>query len=285
MPFLFALPSWLALALLLAFPFAYTVALSLTQSTLGEPFAHWAGLDNFSTTLTTQAFTGSLVRTIVFAVSTAVLEIVLGILIALVLQARGAGLGVIGTILLLPMVTPPIMVGVAWQMLLAPAGGGLTALWVALGIPGFNAFGTDTLAFASLVLIEAWQWTPFVVLLVYVALLGVDRELVEASTLDGANAWRRFRAVIYPIIAPVVLSVLLLRILGGFKAFDVAYVITQGGPGFATTFSTFQIFRTALDGAYDTGVAAAETLVFGLVIGLVTLAVTAARKRATRATS
>ncbi len=81
------------------------------------------------------------------------------------------------------------------------------------------------------------------------------------------------------------LSVLLLRILGGFKAFDVAYVITQGGPGFATTFSTFQIFRTALDGAYDTGLAASETLLFGLVIGLVMLAVTIARKRATRATS
>jgi multiple sugar transport system permease protein len=77
------------------------------------------------------------------------------------------------------------------------------------------------------------------------------------------------------------LSVLLLRILGGFKAFDVAYVITQGGPGFSTTFSTFQIFRTALDGAYDTGVAASETLIFGLLIGLVTLVVTIARKRAT----
>ena len=183
------------------------------------------------------------------------------------------------------MVTPPIMVGVAWQMLLAPAGGGLTALWAALGIPGFNAFGTETLAFESLVLIEAWQWTPFVVLMIHVALLGIDRELVEASTLDGANAWRRFRAVIYPTIAPVVLSVLVLRILGGFKAFDFAYVITQGGPGFATTFSTFQNFRTALDGAYDTGLGVAETLVFGLIIGLVTLGVTAARKRATRATA
>ena len=284
MPAVFALPSWLALILLLAFPFAYTVALSLTQSTLGEPFADWAGLDNFRTALTTQAFTGSLIRTIVFAVSAAVLEIALGILIALALQARGAGFGAIGTILLLPMVTPPIMVGVAWQMLLAPAGGGLTALWTVLGVPGFNAFGTETLAFASLVLIEAWQWTPFVILMVYVALLGVDRELVEASTLDGANAWRRFRAVIYPTIAPVVLGVLLLRILGGFKAFDVAYVITQGGPGFATTFTTFQIFRTALDGAYDTGLGAAETLFFGLIIGVVTLVVSAARKRATRVT-
>jgi multiple sugar transport system permease protein len=277
----FALPTYAALTILLAFPFVYTVALALTHSTLGEPFAGFAGLENFQLALESEAFMGSLTRTAVFALSAAVLEVGIGVAVALLLQARGAGFGAIGTILLLPMVTPPIMVGVAWQMLLAPAGGGLTGLWAAFGAPGFNAFGTENAAFISLMLIEVWQWTPFVVLMVYVALLGVDREQIEASMLDGANLWRRFRAVIYPAIAPVTLSVLLLRILGGFKAFDVAYVITQGGPGFSTTFSTFQIFRTALDGAYDTGVAASETLIFGLLIGLVTLVVTIARKRAT----
>ena len=89
--------------------------------------------------------------------------------------------------------------------------------------------------------------------------------------------------MIYPAIAPVVLSVLLLRLLGGFKAFDVAYVITQGGPGFSTTFTTYQVFRTVLDGAYDTGLGAAETLLFGVVIGITTIVVTAARKRAVKA--
>jgi multiple sugar transport system permease protein len=281
-PGAFALPTYAALAILLAFPFVYTVALALTQSTLGEPFAGFAGLENFRQALDSVAFTGSLTRTAVFAISAAMLEVVIGIGVALLLDARGAGFGLIGTILLLPMVTPPIMVGVAWQMLLAPAGGGLAGLWIALGAPGFNAFGGENAAFISLVLIEVWQWTPFVVLMVYVALLGVDREQIEASTLDGANLWHRFRAVICPTIAPVTLSVLVLRILGGFKAFDVAYVITQGGPGFSTTFSTFQIFRTALDGAYDTGVAGSETLIFGLMIGVITLVVTMARKRATR---
>jgi multiple sugar transport system permease protein len=255
------------MGVLLAFPFIYTIGLSVTHSTLGLPF---------------QAFTGSLWRTTAFALLAATLEVVIGVAIALVLEARGSGFGVIGTILLLPMVTPPVMVGVAWQLLLAPAGGGLTVLWKALGIPGFDAFGTGLSAFVTLVLIEVWQWTPFVILLVYVALLGVDREQIEAATLDGANLWHRFTAVIYPAIAPITLGVLLLRILGGFKVFDVAYVITQGGPGFATTFTTFQVFRTALDGGYDTGVASAETLIFGLLIGLVTLGVSAARARATR---
>jgi multiple sugar transport system permease protein len=212
--FVFALPSWLAFALLLAFPFIYTIGLAFTQSTLGEPFAEWAGLGNFYAALTTQAFAGSLPRTIMFAVSAAVIELLLGTLIALLLQVRGKGLGVAGTILLLPMVTPPIMVGVAWQMLLAPAGGGLTMLWSALGIPGFNAFGTDTLALLSLVLIEAWQWTPFVILMVYLALLTVDQELIEASRLDGANARWRFRSAIYPSIAPVMLTVLIQRMSG-----------------------------------------------------------------------
>ncbi len=278
----FAGPTIAAMGVLLAFPFIYTIGLSVTHSTLGLPFQAFTGFENFRQALETEAFTGSLWRTTAFALLAATLEVVIGVAIALVLEARGSGFGVIGTILLLPMVTPPVMVGVAWQLLLAPAGGGLTVLWKALGIPGFDAFGTGLSAFVTLVLIEVWQWTPFVILLVYVALLGVDREQIEAATLDGANLWHRFTAVIYPAIAPITLGVLLLRILGGFKVFDVAYVITQGGPGFATTFTTFQVFRTALDGGYDTGVASAETLIFGLLIGLVTLGVSAARARATR---
>jgi multiple sugar transport system permease protein len=270
------------MGVLLVFPFIYTICLAITHSTLGMPFQAFTGLNNFRQALETDAFTGSLWRTTAFAVLAAALEVIVGVAIALVLHARRTGFGVIGTILLLPMVTPPIMVGVAWQLLLAPAGGRLAALWKVLGIPGFDAFGTGLSAFITLLLIEVWQWTPFVILLVYAALLGVDREQLEAVTLDGANVWHRFVAVIYPAIAPITLGVLLLRILGGFKVFDVAYVITQGGPGFATTFTSFQVFRTALDGGYDTGVAAAETLLFGLLIGFVTLAVSVARARATR---
>jgi multiple sugar transport system permease protein len=282
-PVIFALPAILSLGLLLAYPLLYTVALALTHSTLGRPFMALSELANFREALQSQAFTGSLVRTTVFAVAAALLEVGLGLAVALVLHARGSRFGIIGTVLLLPMLTPPIMVGVAWQLLLAPAGGGLTGLWRVLGIPGFNAFETGTSAFIALLLIEVWQWVPFVVLLVYVALLGVDKEQIEAAMIDGANLWRRFIAVIYPAIAPVVLSVLLLRLLGGFKAFDVAYVITQGGPGFSTTFTTYQVFRTVLDGAYDTGLGAAETLLFGVVIGITTIVVTAARKRAVKA--
>jgi multiple sugar transport system permease protein len=281
-PLIFAAPSILALGLLLAYPLLYTIALALTHSTLGRPFMALTGLSNFTAALHNQAFTGSLTRTTIFAVCAALLEVGLGVGIALALHARGTRFGLVGTVLLLPMLTPPIMVGVAWQLLLAPAGGGLTGLWRLLGAPGFNAFGTGKSAFISLLLIEVWQWVPFVVLLVYVALLGVDREQLEAAMIDGAGLWRRFTAVVYPAIAPVVLSVLLLRLLGGFKAFDVAYVITQGGPGFSTTFTTFQVFRTVLDGAYDTGLGAAETLLFGLVIGVTTLVITAARKRAVR---
>jgi multiple sugar transport system permease protein len=279
------MPTFAAMSLILVFPFAYTIVLSLSRSTLGMPFQAFSGLANFRQALETDAFTGSLWRTTAFALLAAMLEVVIGVAVALVLHARGTRFGILGTILLLPMVTPPIMVGVAWQLLLAPAGGGLTALWNLLGIPGFDAFGTGLAAFITLVLIEVWQWTPFVILLVYVALLDVDREQIEAATLDGANVWHRFTAVIFPAIAPITLGILLLRILGGFKVFDVAYVITQGGPGFSTTFTTFQIFRTALNGGYDTGVAAAETLIFGLLIGIVTFAISRARARAARASA
>ena len=127
------MPTFAAMSLILVFPFAYTIVLSLSRSTLGMPFQAFSGLANFRQALETDAFTGSLWRTTAFALLAAMLEVVIGVAVALVLHLRGTRFGILGTILLLPMVTPPIMVGVAWQLLLAPAGGGLSSQTMVTG--------------------------------------------------------------------------------------------------------------------------------------------------------
>lgn len=269
------------LVLLMVYPLVYTIGFSLTKSTLSRPFTAFLGEANFVRALKSNVFVGSLWRTTIFAILAASLETMLGLVLALALWARGGRFGTAGVLLLLPLITPPIMVAAAWQLLLAPAGGGLSWLWTQMDLSGLNVFATANGAFLTLVFIETWQWTPFVTLLAYVALLAVDQDQIEAALLDGANACQRFLAVVLPSILPVLLGVFLIRVLGGFKSLDTSFVITKGGPGEATTFTTLQIFKTAFDGGFNTGFASAQTLIFGVLVSLVTLVIVVVRQKVT----
>ncbi|MFJ2816918.1 MULTISPECIES: carbohydrate ABC transporter permease [unclassified Streptomyces] len=276
-PKLLAAPAVAFLAVFAAYPLVYLIGLALTDSTLAQPLQKWTGFANFRTELESQSFTGSLWRSVAFAVLAATAQLLLGTGLALLLRARGRRPGLLGTVLLLPLVTPPVMVGVAWKLLLAPVGGALNGVLHGVGLPGVNPLGGGLSAFLTLVVIDTWQWTPFVMLLVYAALLGVPDELTEAAAIDGAGAWRTLRSVTLPAIEPTLLSVLLLKLVIGFKVFDLVYVVTSGGPGFSTTTSTYDIQRTALQ-EFDVGAAAAGTVVFSLVIGAVTSLVALRRR-------
>jgi multiple sugar transport system permease protein len=282
-PLWFALPSLGGLLLMLVYPTGYLVALAFTQSSLGRPLERWTGFANFVSAAQSLAFNGSLVRSLVFTTAGSLVQLLLGTGLAVLLRVRGPRLGWAGTLLLLPLVTPPVMVGVAWKLLLAPVGGPLAGLWKSVGAAGFDPLSGGTGAFATLLVIDAWQWTPFVTLLVFAALLGVPDELLEAAQLDGAGVWRTFRAVVWPITAPTVLSTLLLKVVIGFKTFDIVDVVTAGGPGVSTVLAPFEIYRTGLLGDFDMGTAAAETLEFGLLVGVVTTVLTALRAWAVKA--
>ncbi|WP_380174646.1 carbohydrate ABC transporter permease [Kineococcus sp. DHX-1] len=278
-----AAPSLAGLALMLVYPTLFVVALAVTKSSLARPLQRFTGTENFVDAWESLAFAGSLVRSVVFAVVAALAATLIGVLLALLLHARGTRFGVVGTILLLPLVTPPVMVGVAWKLMLAPVGGAFGGLFSVLGFPGANPLGDSVGAFSALVVMHVWQWTPLVTLLVFAALLGVPEELREAAALDGAGAFRSFTNVVWPVIAPNVFSVLLLELVIGLKVFDLVTVVTQGGPGVSTIVSSFEIFRTGMRGSYEIGTAAAETLVFGLVVGVLTTVVTLLRARAVKA--
>ncbi|MES4905424.1 MULTISPECIES: sugar ABC transporter permease [unclassified Streptomyces] len=273
-----AAPSVVFLLVFAAYPLVYLIGLAFSESTLAQPLQRWTGFDNFRSALESQSFTASLWRSVLFAVAAAAVQLVLGTALAFLLRARARRPGALGALLLLPLVTPPVMVGVAWKLLLAPVGGALNEALHELSLPGVNPLGGSTSAFVTLIVIDSWQWTPFVMLLTYAALLGVPDELREAASLDGAGRWRTARSVVLPYIEPTLLSVLTLKLVIGFKVFDIVYVVTAGGPGFSTTTSTFDIQRTALQ-EFDVGRAAAATVLFSLLIGLVAGAVTVRRKR------
>lgn len=282
-PLWLALPAIAGLVLFLVYPTAYLVALALTDSSLAHPLRAFSGMDNFQTAIASPAFTPSLWRSTGFAVVATAATTGLGLVLAVLLRARGRRFGVVGALLLLPLVTAPVLIGVAWKLLFAPVGGGLADAFAAVGLSGFNPLGSGSGAFAVLLVIHIWQWMPFALLILFAALGTVRPELLESARVDGAGPWRTFTAVTWPAIAPTAWAVAVLELVIGYKVFDLIVVITAGGPGFATTLAPFVIYQTGLRGSFDMGTAAVQTLIFAVVVGAVATALTAARARVVRA--
>jgi multiple sugar transport system permease protein len=132
--------------------------------------------------------------------------------------------------------------------------------------------GSSTWAFPSIAIADAWQWTPFIVLLVFAELQVQPNDVREAATLDGASDWQTFRGITLPMLMPALVSIALIRIIMALKLFDLVYALTQGGPGFDTTVGSFHIYRLALE-QFNVSYAAALTVLFGLFVSLVTLPV------------
>ncbi|MBS1693350.1 MAG: sugar ABC transporter permease [Actinobacteria bacterium] len=279
-PLWLALPAAAGLVVFLVYPTVYLIALALTDSSLAHPLGTFTGAANFGTALSSPAFVPSLWRSTGFAVIVAASTTVLGVAAAVLLRLRGSRFGVVGALLLLPLVTAPVLIGVAWKLLLAPVGGGLAGVFGAVGLAGFNPLGSGAGAFLTLAAIHIWQWTPFSVLIVFAALGAVRPELLESARIDGAGRLRTFTTVVWPTVAPTVWAVAILQLVFGFKAFDLVAVITSGGPGFATTLSPYAIYQTGLRGSFDMGTAAAQTLIFAFVVGAVATVFTTARARA-----
>lgn len=282
-PLWLAAPAIAGLVLFLVYPTVYLVGLALTDSSLAHPLRAFSGLDNIRSAFTAPAFTPSLWRSTLFAGASSVLTTGLGLALALLLRTRGTRFGAVGVLLLLPLVTAPVLIGVSWKLLLAPVGGGLADVFAAVGLGGFNPLGSGTGAFVVLLVIQVWQWTPFAVLILFAALGVVRQELVESARIDGAGPWRTFTTVTWPAIAPTALAVLVLELVIGYKVFDLIVVITSGGPGFATTLTPYVIYQTGLRGSFDMGTAAAQTLVFAFVVGAVATVLTTLRARSVEA--
>jgi len=271
-PRLLVLPMVAGLLAFAVYPLVYLIVLAASESQLGDTFQAWVGWDNVSAALRDRVFTDSLVRSTLFAVPVSILELVLGVAIAVLLQGSVRGGHVIRTLILLPLMTPPIMVATAWKLIFNPGGGLLNGWLTDLGLidEPITYFGSSTWAFPAVGVADAWQWTPFVVLLAFAALQALPEDLSEAALMDGATPWRSFWSISLPLVMPALVAILLLRMITAFKLFDLVYALTFGGPGFDTNVATFQIWRTALR-QFDVGYAAAQTLIFGLLVGIVTL--------------
>lgn len=277
---LWTAPIIFSLVVTTLFPFLFLIALSVSKSSLGKPFQKFQGLRHFTASFTDIEFLTGLARTLSYAVISSAAQLVAGLTIALLFHALLKGGRFLVSLILLPLMTPPVMVGIAWKLILAPAGGLLNGVLLDLGLITqlISFLGTPALAWASIFVADLWQWTPFVVILCFAALTTLPEGVQEAALLDGATPWQRFRHVTLPLIAAPLLSIFLIKLIFAFKLFDLVYILTFGGPGFATTTTGFAIYRLAMT-EFEVARAAAQTLIFATLIGLLTLPLVRLLKR------
>lgn len=276
----FSTPALIAGLIVTIYPLGYLLASSVSQSSLGKPFQEFVAADNFAQAFADETFTQALVRTTLFAVIGALFQVGIGLVIALMMRQLTRGQNVIRTLILLPLLTPPVMAAVVWKLILAPNGGLLNSVLMQLGVINepLSLLGSPVWAIVMVGLADAWQWTPFVALIIYAGLLALPQSVYEAAQVEGASSSQTFRYITFPMLMPTLTAVLLIKLIISFKIFDLIYVLTAGGPADASMLSGFLIFRTAMR-EFDVGYASAQTLIFVIVVTLVTIPVTLLRNR------
>lgn len=240
---LFLAPALVLLGGMLLYPIAYTVWVSFSSFDLAkfEP-SGWVGLSNYRLVLEDPGFAKSLQVTGVYLVLALPLQMVLGFAIAFLLNVEWKGRGVLRALFLIPMVVAPVVAGGIWRMLLDPMWGIVNHVLGLVGIGPVEWLGDPNLAMISLVVIDTWRWTPFVVLIASAGIMALPTEVYEAARVDGASALRTLWRITLPLLVPVMTAAFIVRWLGAVKMFDIALAATKGGPGQATDVVNLYIY-------------------------------------------
>ena len=248
--FVLVAPALLFLAATLGWPLVQAVQLSLQDvRVIGAPGA-FVGLDNYSRVLSNPSFWNAAWLSVVWVVANAVLQTVLALAVALVLNEKFPGVRVARTWVILTWIVPTVVVVVIWRWLFSTSGGMINPLLIQSGIVdrpvGF--FATPWTAMATLVFINSWRWFPFITLMVLAGLTRIPDELYEAARLDGANAWQRFKRITWPSLAPTLGVLAVIGTLLSFNVFDIIWLLTSGGPAGGSKTLPVLIYETAFKG-------------------------------------
>ena len=227
------------LAVLLVYPLAYSLGLSFYNYYLPVPRTTFIGLDNFRFILADDAFWEALGVTARFTGAAVAIEVVLGIAVALLLDARIPCRRFVNTVVLLPMAITPAVAGLLMRWMFESNWGLVNYFLGLVGVRGPGWTGDPAWALWSIIFADVWQNTPFVILVVYAGLQSVPVEPLEAAMVDGASRAQTLAHVVFPFLRPLVLFVLIIRSMDAFRIFDQVFVMTGGGPGTTTQTITF----------------------------------------------
>ena len=272
---IFLLPALLLLLFVFGYPIARAFWLSLFTKNLGTELQPiFSGLGNYARMAGDGRFWQSFWTTTVFTTASVVLELLMGLGIALVLNQQFLGRSFVRTIAILPWALPTALIGLAWAWIFNDQFGVVNDILLRLGLiqTGINWLGDPVLAMMAVIFADVWKTTPFISILLLAGLQSISPALYEAHSIDGATPWQSFRQITLPLLMPQILIALLFRFAQAFGIFDVIAVMTGGGPGGATEVVSLYIYSTVMR-YLDFGYGAALVVVtFLLLISAVAIA-------------
>jgi multiple sugar transport system permease protein len=261
-------PTLIYLFAMSVYPTIYSLWLAFHNFTIYRPDAtSFAGLENFSFLFGDEVFRHSFVVTLIFAAATVALEFVLGLFIAVLLDRKMTGIGLLRTLLIVPVLISPVGMGLTFRYILAPSYGLLNYWLGSLGLPTGDWIVSTTWALPVVVLVDVWQWTPFVALILLSGMQGVSEEITEAASLDGLTEFQKLTKIVLPMIRPIILVVVLIRLIDAIRSFDLVYVLTHGGPGSSTELLSIYSYVTGFTSG-DMGTAAAIAWVTVILVNI-----------------
>jgi multiple sugar transport system permease protein len=263
-------PAVIFTVVMIAFPFAYTVWLSLHNVAIGSPTRFNGGANYVALATSDPVFWQSVRVTLVLFAVSLVLQLGAGTWIALLLYRAKRLPGALRSLLISPFIMPPVVVGMMWLVILDPSIGAANFLLEKIGLPPSLWLASPQWVIPTVALIDTWQWTPYVALIVLGGLQSLPPNVFEAAQIDGTSRWRTFWRITLPMLGPTLVTAAILRAVDLLRFFDIIYITTQGGPGDASTTLNIYGFRQGFE-FFELGYAAAimvslSAIVLGAVL-------------------
>lgn len=266
--YLFAGPALAYVLLIIIYPLAFALWASFRNTRLTSPLDEFVGFDTYGLALTSPIFLHSVLLTAVFLLIVIAAEFVLGLGLALAFWGMHRSHPVLRSLLLLPIMVTPVTAGLVWKLMLNSDFGLLSRIGETIGIGTVFWLSEPHLALAAIAIMDVWQWTPFVFLVVLAGLESLPREPFESAEVDGAGAFFTFRRLTLPLIHRILMVALAFRLMFAVATFDTVFVLTRGGPARATDLVTLYIYR---EGFVNLNISYASAVSFLLLIAVLAL--------------
>ena len=260
----FVVPALVVVLAIIVFPWLFTIWMSLNEWKVGSPI-RFVGIANYLRLPNDPRFVESVAHTVIYTGLSVLLPLIFGTFAAVVFHAKFPGRGFLRGIFIMPMMATPVAIALVWTMMFHPQLGVLNYLLSLVGLPPQLWVFHPATVIPSLVLVETWQWTPLVMLIVLGGLAAIPAEPYESAQIDGAGLWQVFRYITLPLITPFLFIAAMIRTIDAVKSFDIIFAITQGGPGSASETINLYLYSVAFI-YYDLGYGSAIAVIFFILI-------------------